>query len=892
MDAMDIVFGLWADGGAVPDHGGDGSASVGAPVVGPNGLLDILETILGLSAPPSAYVVRIAAWQAALEAVDDGNRFWSKSLQVDPWATARTVLTWRDQLVEAGWNSAMPIAGKRISDIGAAVAASENLPSGAADRLARLNRMLVPKVAQVVRRIRLVDRCADLPVGWRTLMKRLARNGVSVEEIAAKPSAPPDTALGKLQNWIASGGALEGRPDGSVVTATAASLPLAAEIAGQWFSSLPKSRSLALILQASDSQLLDHGLNGSGQPRAGRSRRSPFRGSLQLLLLAFKVAWEPFDAHALMELLLFPRSPVAGRAASRLADALQEAPGRGGELWQAAWADIGAHELDTAKDDKDRAKARTRLARWRAWTEGLGADPLAGMPAAEMVAVCDRVISWAAARHALDDDPLYLSTATLASDVRRALVALERKNYPRSLIERIIDQALDEGQDNPNAFAEASAWRSITHAGAVWSAVDTLVWWNFLNAGENVQSAPWTAAERVELEAQDCALDETAQAGRALSAAWERAVLNTTRCVLLVSAGLDAHSEDKRHPFAHRIAPALDILADKVRLEDALAASTLTVAGETLPRTAIQTRALPDLHPVWPTPEGFQPRLDAGAESATSFENLLTCQLRWALRHVAHIRPGRARSIPDGNRLLGNLAHALAREIFQPGAPPEPRAAADRTAALLDGFIDRMAAPLRGPSEASDLAFARRRLPEAMAELSRMLTQNGLTVVATEQQVSGVFEDILPVNGALDLVARDGAGAPVIVDLKWTRSAKKRFEELRGGKAVQLATYGALLAGDGPYRAGYFLLNQRQFATLTQGGLIGRPIEGARSLPETWDAILASWRLWRERAQQGTLLAVGVEGAEDHMPAELPLALEVHCDRCDYATLCRMRGLQ
>ena len=80
---MDIVFGLWADGGASPDHGSGEAGAVGAPVVGPNGLLNIPEMRYGLSAPPSAFVVRIAPWQAALEAADDRQRFWSRSLEVD-----------------------------------------------------------------------------------------------------------------------------------------------------------------------------------------------------------------------------------------------------------------------------------------------------------------------------------------------------------------------------------------------------------------------------------------------------------------------------------------------------------------------------------------------------------------------------------------------------------------------------------------------------------------------------------------------------------------------------------------------------------------------------------------------------------------------------------------
>ncbi len=321
---MDIVFGLWADGGAYPDHGADGHGALGAPVVGPSGLIDILETRYGMSVPPAAYVVRIAAWQGAL----------------------------------------------------------------------------------------------------------------------------------------------------------------ASEIAGQWLGTVAEDRSLVLIAQTGDTQLLDHGLAGSGQPRAGRSSRSPYRGSLQVLLLAFKITWRPFDAHALMELLLFQRSPVAARAAWRLAAALEEAPGRGGEPWLAAWKAIEAQELDAATDEKLRAKAAARLARWRSWVEPIETDPDAGMPATEVVAICDRVISWAITRHAGEADPLYLTTARLAGDVRNALIALERTHYPRTLVERIIDQALDEGHDNPAAFAEAAHWRSIVHPGAVWAPVDLVLWWDFADAGE------------------------------------------------------------------------------------------------------------------------------------------------------------------------------------------------------------------------------------------------------------------------------------------------------------------------------------------------------------------------------------------------------------------------
>lgn len=890
---MDIVFGLFADGGAVPDHAGASTGALGAPVVGPNGLLDLLETIYGLSAPPTAHVVRIAAWQAALAAADDGARFWSASSAVDAWSSARTLLSWRDMLIEAGWDATQAWAPGRIADLAAAEGATVDFPSSTADRVRRVADAITPSVAQTIRRLRLVDERNFLPSGWRDLLAKLEEHGVSIEPIQPSASAPADTALGQLQRWMLDGQPHGSAPDGSLTLATASSSVLAAEIVGQWAERVSTGPdSVGLLAQNGDTHLLDHGLAAAGQPRAGRSRRSPHRGTLQLLLLGFKISWSPFDPHALMELLMFARSPIAGRAASRLARALEETPGRGSELWTQTWVSIQDAEEAAATTDKERAAVSERIARWRAWAEPVLSDPIEGITVFDAAAICDRTVAWALARHANDPDPLYLATAALASDVRAALVALDRPTLPRTLIERIIDQALDTGHDNPAAIAQATNWRTAAHPGAIWSGVDYVIWWNFTATAEGTGRPPWTHAERDMLASTGCVLDDPALAGQALSAAWERAILNCRKRLLLVSSGLDAHDEAGRHPVAHRIAPALDSSADIIRLEDALSVEQSDLAGEMLVRVALERVPVPSARISWTTPVGYAARLEGRVESATSFENLLSCQLKWALNHVAGLRLGRARSIPDENRLLGNLAHAIARIVFAPGPPPPPDAAAQSARSILDTIVDQIAAPLRHPALASELAFAERRLPEAMAALAQSLATNGLVVEATELQVSGEFEEALAVRGAIDLVARDPAGDIVIVDLKWTRRADSRGQELTGGHAVQLATYGAMAAQDAPYRAGYYMLNQRQFFTLASSGLIGRGFDGARTLPETWNAVRGSWQAWRDAADEGHLIATGVDGADAFMPASANLVREANCKYCDYRSLCRVRGLK
>ena len=114
---MDLIFGQSTDGHCYPDFPGNGQGSITTHVVGPNGLVDILETQLGLRGPTVASVARIAAYQAKLDRMGD-ERFWSSSFKADPWATSKLLLAWRDALVTAGWRPQSSIATpQRIKDL-------------------------------------------------------------------------------------------------------------------------------------------------------------------------------------------------------------------------------------------------------------------------------------------------------------------------------------------------------------------------------------------------------------------------------------------------------------------------------------------------------------------------------------------------------------------------------------------------------------------------------------------------------------------------------------------------------------------------------------------------------------------------------------------------------
>lgn len=233
---MKIVFGLWADGGAWPDHGGDALGSLGQPVVGPIGLVDILETLLGLGGPATAQVVRIARFQFQLESLG-GTYFWSRSLAVDSWSTARTLLAWRDDLIGLGWRANMSWQSPRLADLAAASSAATDLPRGLNDRIVGVLDALNPRAAAAITHIRMIDDPALCPAAIRRLIHRLAELGTAVEHVQPVPAAPKETALGRLQRWMLGENAELGTADESVTLATSASASLAAEVLGDWFAS-------------------------------------------------------------------------------------------------------------------------------------------------------------------------------------------------------------------------------------------------------------------------------------------------------------------------------------------------------------------------------------------------------------------------------------------------------------------------------------------------------------------------------------------------------------------------------------------------------------------------------------------------------------------------------
>lgn len=892
---MDLIFGMACDGRAYPDFPGEGDGALHAAVVGPSGLIDVLEVQLGLTGPRGAEAVRVAAYAAKLRAAAAAGDapFYAASFARDPWATAKALLTWRDQLVAAGWRG-QAIGSPRLDNLAQVEVAGPSLPRGSADRLRAVLAALADRPAINLHRIQLVEPREILPPAYRGLVDQLEHSGVAVGQ-APRRGSVDDNDLRRVQVFLSKGTAEPLRGDASFVTVEADTALMAAEALTEWLAA-GSEEDLAgtVIVCDGDTALLDRAMAARSLPAQGQSAASPWRGALQVLPLAFAVGWAPFDAKALLDLLLLPRPPIGRGPARKLARALAREPGTGAAAWDRAWAGLDA-DLEQRFADHPSAEIEIsrRRDRWREWTTGGLYNRRDGIPADAARRIAARVGQWAIETDAGASDPLLLTVAGAASALAQAIDVLGQDPLPALLVERMIEQVLAEGAQNPDHIATAGGLRCVKNPASIWGPVERLIWWDFKGPGDRVPSSPWSQAEVAALTGAGCALEAPSATAARLGWGYANALHHALTRVMLFRPALSCGVETVSHPLTHQLNPLIQPAGERIRwtserlLEDA----AHDLAGRRLPRELAAIVPPPQARARWTLPASAVAKLADRKESATSFERLADCQMRWMLLDVLRLTRGRFSEIPGPDQLLGNLAHEIANRVLRPGPVADAEEVLRQVDAVFDSLLGAIASPLQQPEFAGELAAARVRVPAALAELARLLHQKNLEVVGTELDREATFADGLEVLGRLDLVVRHEVQGTGVIDLKWTRSANRRRTELAEGRALQLATYGAIAdpAAGAPAPGAYYLLNQRRLIGPAGAFVADEEIEATRSLADTWIDLMDTWRSWRDLAANGVALGTGLPEAADDFPADLPVSPnEAPCRYCELTSLCRV----
>lgn len=771
----------------------------GAPVVGRQGMLSLLELYLGLAGPATTRAQRVAAYLGCLREADDAGRFYSKSLQADEMGVASELLAWRDEWLLCGWGgTALAGAPKRVADMAAVEAlARERVPPGEADRLEQVASALASRTVPLAE-VRLLDDLARMPKRWLAVLERLP---VRVDSVPNPGASDTTCMLARLQAAALASldsGHVEPIKDAGDDGSVQVYRSDCGDVAAHWLARRSDGRDQVLVCEQ-DGAPLDDILRANSTPACGFDRLSAFRPALQALPLALELLWKPADVHRVLEFLVHPYGPFRRHARRLLARAYAAQPGIGGDDWVAAKTAI--KELEGGDELVSQVEFWFETQRW---TRDEGA------PLSAVEVRVERVVSSLSVLMAAPRDDL----GAVAGGIKQGqafldgLAELKAQGLVRLTprhIEQLLAQSTVAGAGNPYAESEVGCRRSATSAAlAALEPAGEVVWW-MPSKPSLPQPHPWSLAEIAALQEAGAQLRDMAHELKLLAKDWLRPLLAAQQRFVLV---LPPAGEEE-HPIwllVRRLLPSLSVR----HIEDDLVTSAYSQPSEDKP--------LPSLQRYLQIPADMASRRER--QSFTSLTDLFDNPAVSVLKDAAGLRGATLMAVEDERRLLGTLAHRLVEKLFAvPGVlgwkSDQVRAWFDANA---DALLEAEGAPLLMLGFGIALHRFKNTVKEATAALLAHLQSAGATGVRIEAELEGDLLG-LPVVGKVDLLAELPGPRTAVLDLKWSGENRYR-DRLLNGTHLQLAIYAALVeqnTGQAPDELAFFIFDSQGLLATTNG---------------------------------------------------------------------------
>ena len=828
-------------------------------MLGPLGLLNLLETRLGLLRAECTQAQRMTQYRECLKRGDTSDRFYHASFEVDPLGTSASLLSWRDSWYLHGWNGeAPPGASVRIADMAALERIARNLlfPS-IGERLAQMAEPLSRQQSQI-EQLELIDPIEAFPKRWRAVLAKL-----SVQSIQTYgPSADATTVLGKLQIALKSAhegkklyGKIDWKDDGSLRVVHAET----GLVAARWVARTVASRQgdVAIVAEQGRS-LLDATLDAVDVARQGFQVSSPLVPALQVLPLALATLWEPIDVYALLQFLSHPIGPVPSYARRRLAGVIAECPGVGGPRWREVIEEIERLYPERAGD------FRKNLA---FWIEHPRYSPVQGAPLTVVLERTRGVRDYFGGRLS-DQDPIqraanatgYGQASTVAAALE-ALAAQGESSLTPMALEALVTQCTGRGAPNFAMQAQVGCVSSVSDPGALVEPFDQVIWWQ-MGAPSLPGQYPWSRGELEALARVGAEIPHPDQVLAQRGQDWLRPILNTRKQLLLV---LPPPGEEM-HPLWQEIQWFVEGVRPEP-LEDLVTGR----ANKDLPD--VVHASLPRRRRWWKLPPDVKLSLRP-CESYSSLNTFLNAPYQWVLKYPAQLNRSNLLEVTDGNRLYGNLAHRLIDQFFRAEG-----AQALRGDALKDWFSGQFAmvvaeegAVLLMPGRRTDYESLRSTLGRALEEIQRQFMAAEIEVVEPERDLAGKFPGGA-LEGKADLVVRNKSGRQAIVDMKYA-GANSYQDRLAKNRHLQLALYAQMLhqeTGAWPH-VSYFILESSRLLSpdsefFPEARSVQSQITGAT--PQLWEQFLTAWK-WRQSQIDRGVIEVAVEDIEPTSASESP----------------------
>jgi len=863
-------------------------ATVGKAALGDLGLLDLLETQLGLKQPESISYQRKIDYLQALRRTDAKPRFYSESLKTDPMAVTEHLLELRDALIESGWQKNQVGKLVKINDLAEVEKVFLN-KTGKADRLVLVCEELSKRSTfEAISSVTVFNAEDSLSFTWKIILKDiLPKLDVKVSFFKAdfKAQSDPKTDLGKLLTLRQK----ESQPeaDGSFTLLTGRDPWESARYVTAYLKTLPQEELAKTVILAPEKHrgILMSAMISQGIPYGGNHAEVSYaRPALQILILALALTWEPKDPSVALSLLTTEGSPVPRGFRRSLITSFDQSLAVGGSTWSKHLDEITEELIKKAESPEEKEKIKDRKLRITEWFSAPSYSFENGIPLDDFVAVCGRVSKWLRQIWALKKQSSFREAYDLSELLSNLAKGLGEATISRERMIHLLIDSVGDGIIADGTIAQASGVRIVGHTGSIIDSCDHLIWWDFSSSNVSGHHETFfSKAEVAELLDNKIAWADPELRSVLEAQSWIWPILNTKKTALLVSQLLDVEGNaNSFHPLLDEIIPKKIRQKWKSQVHVNLLEKQSKPTKAFLKSIGASANKKTEDHfisrPEW-IASNDQITLRE-VESASSLSKLLGCDLAYVLTYKAHLSGEDSASIEYNERIMGIIAHEVISLVFKKGANITPKDAIAEANKLLDGIIKDKAPQILQKERARELSDLKQVVLRDVEFYANFIQDNKLSIVEAEVHIpkSDKTLGLVHVNGQIDHILADSSGNQIIVDHKFG-GAKWKEKDLIDGKSLQLALYSKLVSGKSHPDLAYHIINNNKILVLNKSFNRAQQVNG----PDSAEVLLDAEKKIAEKAKilkSGKLTAHGVidENEKERFPAP--------CGYCEYKGIC------
>ena len=769
---------------ATPYRNRENGVEVGNIYCGNTQLLQRLLFYAGVPYMPTRNEERIACYLTSMQdKVDESSPFY-KSFQTDSAGMSRTILAWRDALVEVGWN-AKTYTGDSIKLALIRDIEPDVMPKGEADYWYTL--IQVASAYRILpENIKIEVTCAknEIKPHIAHILDKQQEVGVNIEYCTEKKSCAIGN-LGKIQETII------GKSNEKIVLdekdCTFRYISFANEDdALRYVATEPIDESAVYF--CSKPKRFDNTLRLLGKPTIGSSMAAGSPQVVQLFMLGNGLFEYPLNIHRIIEWLNLPINPIDRGLRRALCNALTESGGINNSEWNKAKSDY----ITSSEDEKEQKKLAQQT------------DIFLPIPESDIIDTAsvkdfnDNLRKWVTKLLAMKNFPY-------DDIVREQIASIE--SYCTSLI-KMLDKAPKEfcfldlqlwckniaqpctyGQYDP----EVNSHTTISSLGDLHDIADNIIWFPAEDSG--IVAYPFenfNDAELAEIESSGAMPYKREHHTKMNQMAMQRILFNT-KALTIIEAEKCNGEKVARHPLVLQlneyIKGGLKSIAQHKTLTEEYTIVDHQVNNQS------KNPILEELDKQVKLKERHERYEDVEkqAESYSSLSQLIQHPFTYVCERCAKLDDHAMPSAQDLEKTLGNVAHLIIEKVFD-GRPVKDACYYYKTEyeSIFEESVNEKGLLLRLPEYAIDLRRLKNKMQYALDKLAQVIIENGLTVDSCEYdfRLAKWTEagDGVTLGSRADMLLSDSNGGKVIFDFKYSRS-KSRKTEVEENRALQLEVY-------------------------------------------------------------------------------------------------------